>query len=338
MLRVLTYLMTSFLGLAPVLAAPKDVPFLAVVNKADATLSLINLETKQTEFSLGLGYLPHEVLSSADGQQIFVSNYGKDHVRSTGPQNIPGNTLTVIHPGLATQGQMINLGLGVCAPHGLASSVDARRIYVTCEDEEQILVLDAGTGQILAKIKTEQAQSHMLVVNSDESRAYVANFSPGTVTVLDLKNHSILAQIAVGPGTEGISLDPSGRFVYATSVLGKSLVKIDTQSLQVIARSETGRSPVRVVPTPDGKKLVVNNSADGSVQIFDALTLTLLRTIPVGRQPVGLVVASSHLAYTAPMLDNEVVVVDLDKMQVIDRIKTGKKPDGLSFFHFRRHP
>ena len=60
----------------------------------------------------------------------------------------------------------------------------------------------------------------MMVISPDETRAYIANFSPGTVTVLDLVKRSILQQIVTGPGTEGIGLSADGRTLFATAVLG----------------------------------------------------------------------------------------------------------------------
>src|SRR4029434_3713618 len=69
---------------------------LAAVNKADGTASVFNLESKTHEFTVNVGYFPHEVIASPDGDKIFVSNYGKDHVRSTSPENRPGSTVSVI--------------------------------------------------------------------------------------------------------------------------------------------------------------------------------------------------------------------------------------------------
>ncbi|WP_374076022.1 cytochrome D1 domain-containing protein [Bdellovibrio bacteriovorus] len=305
--------------------------YLGVVNKADGTASFINLETQQTDLVINVGYFPHEITSSPDGSKVFVTNYGKEHVRSTSPKNHPGNTVSIIDMKNKSKSGELQLGTDACAPHGVLTSADGKRIYITCEDRQEVLVIDAVKNEISHSVPTLQAQSHMVTITADESRAYTANFSPGTVTALDLKNRTILKQISVGPGTEGVALSPNKPFVYATSVLGGFLVKIDTNTLEIVQKVATDRSPVRVLPSPDGKLLVVNNSADGTVQIFDADTLDLIKRIKVGRQPIGLVVPNNDYAYTANMLDNSVSVINLKTMQVTSELKTGSKPDGITY-------
>ena len=71
----------------------------------------------------------------------------------------------------------------------------------------------------------------MLVVSPDGARAYVTNFWPGTVSVLDLNTKRILAQIATGSGTEGIGISPDGRYIYTSSVHSNEIVRIDTSTL-----------------------------------------------------------------------------------------------------------
>ncbi len=56
----------------------------------------------------------------------------------------------------------------------------------------------------------------MLALSADGSRAYVSNFWHGTVSVLDLRTRRIIAQIATGSGTEGVSISPDDRHVYAS--------------------------------------------------------------------------------------------------------------------------
>jgi YVTN family beta-propeller protein len=305
--------------------------YLGVVNKADGTASIINLETGATDSVIKVGYLPHEIASSADGSKVFVSNYGKDHVRSTSPNNRPGHTLSVISltaPFLKTE---IDLGDNACAPHGLEPSKDGEKLYVTCEDRQEVVVLNMNSLRVEFSVPTNQAQSHMVVVSADQSRAYVANFSPGTVSVLDLKNKTILAQIKTGPGNEGVALAPNQDFAYASSVLGNTLFKIDTKTLEVVQSAPTDRSPVRVLVTPNGKHLLVNNSADGTVQIFNADTLELESRIKVGKQPIGIVVPNDQFAYVANMNDNKVSEIDLEKREVVREFLTGTKPDGITY-------
>jgi YVTN family beta-propeller protein len=325
----LKVLMCSFLFVSvSTAAAPAR---LAVVNKADGTASVFNLESNTQEFTVNVGYFPHEVIASPDGDKIFVSNYGKDHVRSTSPENRPGSTVSVIDLNAGVLTKDLQLGIPPCAPHGMVTSNDGRKLYVTCEDRQAITVMDLQTQAVLYSIPTRQEQSHMMVISPDETRAYIANFSPGTVTVLDLVRRAILQQIVTGPGTEGIGLAADGRTLFATAVLGSTLFKIDTETFNIIQSVRTDRSPIRVTPTPDGKYVLINSSATGNLLVYDTATLRLVKRIPVGRQPIGLSVPNSNFAYVAAMRDNLVAEIDLQRLEVSNVYATGNKPDGLTY-------
>ncbi len=313
--------------------APREpAGIIAIASKAPGLMSLIGLQAQPArEFKVG--YLPHEV--AAAGRVVFVSNYGNAYVRSSDLTNEPGNTLSAIdvgHPDSAPE--IIDLGPGRCAPHGLAVSHDRRRLYVTCEGRQEVLAIDVPSRKILHAIPTNQAGSHMLVVSADGARAYVTNFWHGTVTVLDLNSRRILAQIATGTGTEGIGISPDGRYIYTSSVYISELVRIDTSTLEVTGRAvmENCRGAVRVVPTPaDGRTLVVNCADNGRVLLVDADTLKIRFNIPVGRLPIGITVPDDRYAYVANMADDTISVIEIGRGAVARTIPAGDEPDGIVF-------
>jgi YVTN family beta-propeller protein len=305
---------------------------IAIANKAPGVLTIVGLQGQPArEFKVG--YLPHEV--AAAGPLVFVSNYGSAHVRSSDLTNSPGNTLSVVdlsRPDAAAEA--IDLGPGRCAPHGLAVSRDQQRLYVTCEGRQEVLVVDVTSRRILHAIPTNQAGSHMLALSADGSRAYVTNFWHGTVSVLDLQARRILAQIATGSGTEGIGLSSDDRHAYTSSVYVNEIVKIDTDTLQVVGRARMGNclGAVRVVPTPvDGRTLVVNCADNGRVLLVDAGRLNVRHEIPVGTLPIGIAVPDDRLAYAANMGDDTILVIDIRLGVVVRTIPAGDNPDGIVF-------
>jgi YVTN family beta-propeller protein len=305
---------------------------IAIASKAPGVLTVIGLQGQPArEFKVG--YLPHEV--AAAGSLVFVSNYGNAHVRSSDLTDSPGNTLSVVDLArLDAAAQAIDLGPGRCAPHGLSVSRDQRRLYVTCEGRQEVLVVDVTSRRILHAIPTNQAGSHMLAVSADESRAYVTNFWPGTVSVLDLRARRILAQIATGSGTEGIGLSPDDHHLYTSSVYVNEIVKIDTGTLQVVGRAKMGNclGAVRVVPTPVGGRTLVVNCADNSrVLLVDASTLSVTHEIPVGTMPIGIAVPDDRFAYAANMGDDTISVIDISRGIVVRTIPASDDPDGIVF-------
>ena len=305
---------------------------IAVVNKGQGALTVLSLRDR-TRQVFTAGHLPHEV-AAAQGL-LFVANYGSAYIRSSDIGDRPGNTLSVVDLSKGDPpAESVDLGPGRCAPHGLAVSPDERRLYVTCEGRQEILVIDVATRKIDHFIPTNQAGSHMLVVSASGTRAYVANFWHGTVSVLDLQARKIVAQIKTGEGTEGVGLSPDDLYLYTASPVRNEIVKVDTKTLTVIARRVVGanKAPLRVVPTPvDGRMLVINCADDGTVQIMKAETLELLHDVKVGRLPIGIAVPDSRYAYSANMNDGTISVIDIAKGIVEDTLDAGELPDGMVY-------
>jgi YVTN family beta-propeller protein len=159
----------------------------------------------------------------------------------------------------------------------------------------------------------------------------VTNVGSGTVTALDLGKREIIKHIVVGEGAEGIALAPDGKSVYATATKDNRLSRIDTDSLTVVAQVATDATPIRVEPTPDGKRVVINNAGAGTLQIFDAATLAELKRIKIGQLPIGLSVPSNERAYVARMNHQKISVVDLQRLEVVGEVPTGRLPDGLVY-------
>lgn len=88
------------------------------------------------------------------------------------------------------------------------------------------------------------ADGHIAIVNKTSGVLTLVDlrdgFWHGTVSVLDLRNRSILAQVETGEGTEEIGLSPDDRFLHTTSPVRHEIVNVDTATLKVVARHSTG--------------------------------------------------------------------------------------------------
>ncbi|MGH9362793.1 MAG: YncE family protein, partial [Thermoanaerobaculia bacterium] len=195
------------LAAALLLPHPAGAATLLVGNKAEATVSLLDLPSGRVVATLPTGEGPHELAVSPDGKRALVANYG------TGPR--PGGTLTVIDVPAARVAKTIDLG-GPRRPHGLAW-LDGRRALVTAEGSKALLVVDVDAGGVVQEIPTGQEVSHMVAVAPDGSRGYVASIGSGTLTAIDLRERKVLAVVPTGKGAEGIDVTPDGREVWVTN-------------------------------------------------------------------------------------------------------------------------
>jgi YVTN family beta-propeller protein len=314
---------------------------LIVLNKSDATASLIDRRTGEEVATLPTGIGPHEVAVSPDGRLAVVGNYG---------QREPGHTLTAIDvPGRRVTGT-IDLR-DYHRPHGMVFMPDGKRLVVTAEVEQKLLVVDVAAGEVVHAIDTGQDISHMVALAPQADRAFVANIRSGSVSVIDLSAAERTAIIETGPGAEGIEITPDGREVWVTNRAADTVSIIDAQSLRVVQTLPCASFPIRIKFTPDGRFALVSNARSADVAVFDVRARQEVRRVAMqataverkderlfrdtfGESPVPigiLIPPDGRQAYVANTNADIVTVIDLQSWQIAGRLKAGREPDGLGY-------
>ncbi len=142
---------------------------IVVLNKAEASVSLLDAGTGRELAKVQVGSGPHEVAISPDGSTAVVTNYG---------QQQPGHTLTVIDIASMRPRATIELG-DYHRPHGIQYFPDGKRVAVTVEAEQAVIIVNVETATVETAVRTEQDISHMLVLSPDASRIYVSSIVSG---------------------------------------------------------------------------------------------------------------------------------------------------------------
>ncbi len=310
---------------------------LVVLNKSEATASLIDLASGIAVATLPTGHGPHEVAASPDGRTAVATNYGT--------REEAGSSLTVIEVAAARVVRTIELGPGR-RPHGVRF-VDGERVLVTAEGSKALLVVNVVKGAVEKVVETGQEVSHMVAATPDGTRAFVANIGSGTVTAIDLAAGKVLARIATGKGTEGIAVAPGGAEVWATNREADTVSVVDASSLKVVAELPAASFPIRVAFTPDGRRALVSCARTGDVAVFDVAGRRELRRLRsglvpppgtanmlgfTGSVPVGIVIEPSGArAFVAHTNADAVAVFDLATGSLAATLKAGREPDGMAF-------
>lgn len=313
---------------------------LVVLNKAEATASLIDLDSGRVVATLPTGQGPHEAAASPDGRLVLAANYGTSQA--------PGSTLTVIDVQAARVVKTIDLG-GYRRPHGVRWLADGRRAVVTSEASRALLIVDVDAGKVEGLVATDEDVSHMVVVTPDGARAFVANIGSGTVTAVDLPARKVLAQIATGKGAEGIDVTPDGREVWVTNREADTVSVIDSSSLKILATLESKSFPIRVKVAPGGRHALVTNARSSEVAVFEVATRKELRRVAMkleaasgrGRMfeefgssavPIGIVVSpDGKRAYVANANADVIAILDLEQWAVVGTLRAGREPDGMAY-------
>ena len=313
---------------------------LIVLNKAEASASLLDCETGEEVARVPTGDGPHEVAVSPDGVTAVVANYG---IRGA-----PGRSLTVIDIPARSVRATIDLG-DYHRPHGIQFLPDGGQVMVTVEQEKAVVLVDLESAAVAGAFSTGQRVSHMLVLTPDARRAFVANIMSNNVTVIDLEYAVVVGNIDTGEGPEGIDISPDGREVWVTNRAADTVSIIDTEALEVVATLPCASFPIRLKFTPDGRHVLVSNARSGDVAVFAAANRSELRRIPMQQEAVGdtsrrlfrdtfgqgpvpvgiLIEPRGRRAYVAGTNADVVAVIDLRAWEVTGYLTAGKEPDGI---------
>ena len=144
-------------------------------------------------------------------------------------------------------------------------------------------------GATPAGLRTHPTRAEIWGVSTDD----------GNVWVLDAATDRVVARIPVGTSPHALDFSPDGRRAYVAASGADSLVMIDCASRQIVARTKTGKRPLVARIAPDGKTVAVVNHDDATLQIFDASTLALRATIPIGIAPRDTVILQTADSSTA---------------------------------------
>lgn len=340
-------------GLSPQAAPPRPAPppvaapsaatgTLIVLNKAEASASLIDLALGKEVARVATGVGPHEVAVSADGRTAVVADYGEQQ---------PGSTLTLFDVATAKKLKTIDLSPHR-RPHGLAWLGEEARVLVTSETSQALLVVDLDAGKVDAVLSTKQQATHMVALSPKLDLAFTANIGSGSLTVLDLVGETSLGNVVTGAGCEGIDVTPDGRFVWTANRAADTVSVVDVATRTEIAELACPSFPIRAKVTPDGRHVLVSCAKSGDVALFDAKERTLvarLKTVAApapaagdastlgsdfagSSAPVGILIhPDGRHAYVAHGNADAIGIVDLETRQPIGTLSAGRVPDGLGW-------
>lgn len=299
---------------------------LVALNKADATIAIIDPTSMKVTAKVPTGDGPHEVVLSADGKTAFVANYG-------GAQG-PGNSISVIDIATAKELRRVDVS-PLQRPHGLQFL--GGKLYFTSETNRIIARYDPTTNKVDWMMGTGQNSSHMIAVSADQKKFYTSNIGSDSITAFEFQavppSGSRITHIPVGKQPEAIDLSPDGKEVWAGLNVDGMAEVIDTATNKSVARVDIGGRPYRVKFTPDGKRVICTMIASKEILVIDAATHKELRRMKIESVPMGIVFsADGKTAFVTINGPDAVIKVDLEKMEITGRVDSGKGPDGIAVF------
>jgi YVTN family beta-propeller protein len=169
---------------------------------------------------------------------------------------------------------------------------DGERLYVTGSSGSGgvIAVVNPATFRLAAVVRVG-GQAQGITVSPDGRLIYVAGTQDGTLTVVDTETLSPVATVKVGGMPQHVAASPDGSTVYVSVLhLGSdraTLTVVDANKYTVLTSIPLGRGAGSVAVTPDGKRVYVALTKQRAVAVVDAVSRTVLRTLPYDARGVS---------------------------------------------------
>ena len=166
----------------------------------------------------------------------------------------------------------------------LAISPDGNTLYVPSFEGAYWNVVDAHSGDVIAKIETKSG-SHNTIYSLDGSRVYMAGLRSPFLSIADTKSHTVVK--TVGPFSKPIrpfTVNGRGTLVFVNVnglpgfeagdvETGKMLWRVEFPDYKPGPLKRHGCPSHGIALSPDEKELWVVDGANDSVHVFDATVM-----------------------------------------------------------------
>ena len=296
---------------------------LVVVNKGEASLTIIDAASGAIRGTVPTGDGPHEVVLTGDGSTAIVTDYGA---------RVGGNTLTVVDVESMSVTRTIDLGQHY-RPHGIAVMPGDELVAVTSEASGHVVLVRIADGEIVSEIPTGHPGSHMLALVADGGTVFTSNMGDHTVSELEVATGELRATTRVPSTPEAVGVTPDGSEVWVGSNDRGTVSVVRPGSSEVETALEGFEWPYRVLFTPDMRLVLLPDLGRHELRIVDRTARSELAVLEFpGEGPQGITLSDdARYAFLSLSRAGRLVVIDLESFSVMRSIPTGPTPDGVAF-------
>lgn len=205
-------------------------------------------------------------------------------------------------------------------------------LFPTQTDNSNVRVLDLNNR---VQLRAFKAGTRLVAVAISGSTALVVNEDQDVIRLIDVNSGTEVAQIPVGSRPSNIIAVPNSNTAIATNGTSSDLSFIDIAQRRVVGSPVTVGKDPRAVAI-NGRYAYVALGGDNAIGVVDTgvSPQRLLTTVPVGKNPVAVVVAANgQRALTANLTNNTLTALDISNPAaptVIAQIPVGVQPTAMA--------
>ena len=180
------------------------------------------------------------------------------------------------------------------SPLELAISPDGARLYVLCQQSDEVRVLDARTYAVLGKVSVGRVPRGMALSRAGD-RLFVTNSWDDTVSAIDTRALTVVATWHVAAEPSGVVEDFAGERIFVANRISSDVAVLDAKTGEEQQRLMAGRGASYLTLSADGKRAYATHVYPNPPEV-----------------------ATSAANRTAP--ESEITVIDAQDAKVVERV------------------
>jgi len=195
------------------------------------------------------------------------------------------------------------------SPLEVLLSPDGARLYVLCQESEEVRVLDASSHAVLKNIAVGRVPRGFSL-SPDGARLFVTNSWDDTLSVIDTKTLTVVATWPVGAEPSSVVEDHAGKWLFVANRISNDVAVLNALTGVEEKRLLAGRGTSYLAISPDGSRIYathiypnpsrVRSELDNRTAPESEITeIDAARAVVVDRIPLHAIAGVFHLAISS---------------------------------------
>jgi YVTN family beta-propeller protein len=195
------------------------------------------------------------------------------------------------------------------SPLEVLLSPDGSRIYVLCQQSEQVRVLNATSYAVIKNIAVGRVPRG-ISLSPDGARLFVTNSGEDTLSVIDTGTLAVTATWPVGAEPSSVIEDRAGKHLFVANRISNDVAVLDAQTGVEEKRLVAGRGASYMTPSPDGSRLYVTHVYPNPPRVrgerdnrtapeSEITVIDTARAVVIDRMPLHGIAGVFHVALSA---------------------------------------
>ena len=188
------------------------------------------------------------------------------------------------------------------SPLEVLLSPDGARLYVLCQQSEEVRVLDEASYAVIKNIAVGRVPRGFSL-SPDGARLFVANTWDDTLSVIDTSTLAVVATWPVGAEPSSVVEDRAGKRLFVANRISNDVAVLDAHTGAEEKRLLAGRGSSYLALSPDGSRLYAthvypNASPHRTAPESEITVIDVARAVVLDRMPLHAIAGVFHLAFS----------------------------------------